>query len=115
MVSSADILATLARRASDERARAAGRARTQLAKVDAAKGLLEQHGARRVWLFGSLARGDVRRDSDVDLAVEGLPASAYFSALAALMDLFGGRVDFVRVEEAGDSLRACIRDEGKAL
>ena len=49
------------------------------------------------------------------LRVEGLPAVEYFAALAGLMDLFGGRVDLVRLEEAGESLRACIREEGKAL
>jgi predicted nucleotidyltransferase len=115
MVSSADILATLERRAADERARAAGRAKGQLAKVDVARALLVHHGAKRAWLFGSLARGETRSDSDVDLAVEGLPASKYFAALAALMELFRGRVDLVRVEEAGESLRACIRDEGRTL
>jgi hypothetical protein len=31
------------------------------------------------------------------------------------MELFEGRVDLVRLEEAGDSLRACVREEGRPL
>ncbi len=69
----------------------------------------------RTWLFGSLARGDATDTSDVDLAVEGLPSGAYFGALAELMHLFGVRVDLVRLEEAGESLRACVRDEARLL
>lgn len=36
-------------------------------------GVLREYGARRVFLFGSMARGDARPGSDVDLACEGLP------------------------------------------
>ena len=35
--------------------------------------LARQHGARRLVLFGSRARGDNRYNSDVDLAVYGMP------------------------------------------
>ena len=31
-----------------------------------------QHGVRRVWLFGSRARGEHRPKSDIDLAVSGV-------------------------------------------
>jgi hypothetical protein len=48
----------------------------------------------------------------VDLAVEGLPSCAYFAALAALMELFGGPVDRVRMEEAVESLRQRVLKEG---
>ena len=37
--------------------------------------LARQHGARRLVLFGSRARGDNRYNSDVDLAVYGMPES----------------------------------------
>ena len=35
--------------------------------------LAERYGARRLVLFGSRARGDHRRTSDIDLAVYGMP------------------------------------------
>jgi len=71
--------------------------------------------ARRVWLFGSLAADTTTETSDVDLAVEQLPESSYFGALAALMELFGGPVDLVRIETADDSLRNRIEQEGRVL
>jgi predicted nucleotidyltransferase len=51
----------------------------------------------------------------VDLAVEGLPATAYFQALAELMALFGTRVDLVRLEEAPPSLCERVDEEGQVL
>ncbi|WP_294759220.1 nucleotidyltransferase domain-containing protein [uncultured Gemmiger sp.] len=35
--------------------------------------LAQQYGARRLVLFGSRARGDNRENSDIDLAVYGMP------------------------------------------
>jgi uncharacterized protein len=111
----AAIAATLAARDAAARLRASERTNTRLAKLGSAAAKLARRGARHAWLFGSLARGDAREDSDVDFAVEGLPAAEYFAALAELMELFEGRVDLVRLEEAGDSLRACVREEGRLL
>ena len=42
---------------------------------------LQRFGAERVILYGSLARGDERADSDLDICVEGIPAENFFSAL----------------------------------
>ena len=39
--------------------------------VEELRRLAEEHGLRKVLLFGSRARGDFRRESDIDLAVSG--------------------------------------------
>lgn len=39
--------------------------------VEELRHLAEDHGLRKVLLFGSRARGDFRRESDIDLAVSG--------------------------------------------
>lgn len=77
-------------------------------------------GATRVWLFGSLAGegGLVHDQSDVDIAVDGLPRAARAEALARVRDIEereGVRVDLVALEEAAPALRARIRDEGEEL
>lgn len=77
--------------------------------------MLHDRGAVEVWLFGSLATAHVHPGSDVDLAVLGLPATSYFTALADLMELFGTPVDLVRIEEAPTSLRERIAREGRLL
>jgi predicted nucleotidyltransferase len=105
-------------RAREDRARALARerARRLLAHSEQARRvLIERHGARRVWLFGSLVVGEPTLESDEDLAVEGLPSCAYFSALADLMTLFAGPVDLVCLEHAPESLRDRVWAEGREL
>jgi predicted nucleotidyltransferase len=77
--------------------------------------LVEVHGASTVRLFGSLASGGVTENSDVDLAVEGLDESRYFSALADLMAIFDGPVDLIRVESAAGALKDRIAAEGQRV
>ena len=43
--------------------------------------LAEKHGIDRVILFGSRARGDFQRESDIDLAVHGGDAAGFHLAL----------------------------------
>lgn len=75
--------------------------------IEAAVSILSREpGVRRVWLFGSLAKGrkpDFR--SDLDLAVEGLPAERYLSLWAALDEATRLPPDLVRWEEADATLR----------
>ena len=55
---------------------------------EAARLLRERHGVGRVRVFGSLVHeGRFHPGSDVDLAVEGLKPSEYWSALASVMFL----------------------------
>ena len=45
--------------------------------------VLKSSGAKTVYVFGSAAKGAMRDDSDVDLAVSGLPPENFFKALSA--------------------------------
>jgi uncharacterized protein len=67
--------------------------------VMAAANLLRSLGATQVFIFGSAARGELRPDSDVDLAVTGLPAQVYFSAISKASDLLGRPVDLVDLDD----------------
>lgn len=49
--------------------------------------LAQQHGAQRLVLFGSRARGDHAERSDVDLAVYGMPETARASFYLDAEDL----------------------------
>jgi len=84
-------------------------------KLGAAAALVRAAGARRVWVFGSLTEDIPRPESDVDLATEGLAPASYFDLLAALMKLFGTRVDLVRLEAAPASLRERVVATGTEL
>lgn len=104
------------RLAAERKVRGQARAEALRALLPAAKELLQnRHGARRVVLFGSLARGDTTERSDVDLAVEGLEPSSFFRAIADLTGLFDSPVDLVEIEHAPASLLARLELEGVQL
>jgi uncharacterized protein len=60
--------------------------------------LASKFGARNVRLFGSVARGEQREDSDIDLLVEMEPARSLLDLIGLnqeLEDLLGCKVDVV--------------------
>jgi predicted nucleotidyltransferase len=75
--------------------------------------LSAEPNVRRVWLFGSLAKGrrpDFR--SDLDLAVEGLARERELTVWAALDEALQLPPDLVRWEEANPTLRGEIERWG---
>jgi predicted nucleotidyltransferase len=50
--------------------------------VLATANLLRGMGATQVYLFGSATKGGLRPDSDIDVAVRGLPPEVYISAVS---------------------------------
>jgi predicted nucleotidyltransferase len=65
----------------------------------AAANLLRSMGASQVFVFGSFVRGELRADSDIDMAVSGLPAKVYFSAVSRVSDLLGRPVDLLDLDD----------------
>lgn len=84
---------------------------------EAAAALKARFEVRRVLLFGSLAHEAwFVPDSDVDLAVEGLPARDYWRAWRLVEDIIAERpVDFVDMKTVTDSLRRAIERYGVEL
>ena len=73
----------------------------------------ERHGARNVRIFGSVARGEARPDSDVDFLVDLDPDRSLLDLgglLMELQDILGRQVDVVT--EAG--MRQRIRKRALA-
>jgi predicted nucleotidyltransferase len=64
-----------------------------------AANLLRSMGASQVFVFGSFVRGELRPDSDIDIAVSGLPANVYFSAVSKASDVFGRPVDLLDLDD----------------
>jgi predicted nucleotidyltransferase len=85
--------------------------------VEAAVGILSAFPeVRRIWLFGSVAKGrrlDFR--SDLDLAVEGLLAEEHLRAWSRLDERLRLPADLVRWEEANPTLRQEIERWGFVL
>jgi predicted nucleotidyltransferase len=80
--------------------------------------LEEKYAVRAVYLFGSVAWPErFHADSDLDLAVEGLPDEKYFRALAELWRLLpaGRELNLVPLEAAFPELAERVRQEGLVL
>lgn len=77
-----------------------------------------QHGARNVRVFGSIARGDARPDSDIDILVDLEPGRSLFDLGGLLMDLqalLGRDVDVVTDKGLRDRIRTRVLNEAIPL
>jgi predicted nucleotidyltransferase len=68
-------------------------------RVEKAVAALKAAGAREVYLFGSASRGKLRDNSDVDMAVSGLPPEVFFRAMAKAHDALDRPLDLVDLDE----------------
>ncbi|MBM3758127.1 MAG: hypothetical protein FJW38_29635 [Acidobacteria bacterium] len=68
------------------------------ADLHAAAVLLRDMGAKDVYLLGSAARNELRPDSDIDIAVRGVPPSRFFAAASRAADALGRPVDLVDLD-----------------
>jgi predicted nucleotidyltransferase len=76
--------------------------------------LLLSLGASEVFLFGSATKGGLRPDSDIDLAVRGLPPRVYFSAVSKASNLLGRAVDLVDLDDTTPLVRYLL-DSGELV
>lgn len=80
--------------------------------------LARRHGARRVRVFGSAARGSAAPDSDLDLLVDLAPDRGLLDLVAIkqdLEDLLGRHVDVVTEASLSPYLRAAVLRDAVAL
>ena len=84
--------------------------------AEIASELAARYGARKVYLFGSLARGDQGPGFDIDLAAKGVSPARFFKAVAFVTGQSRKwKIDLVDIDDCGDSLRAMIEKEGVVL
>jgi len=67
--------------------------------VEAAVKILREAGAREVFIFGSAGHGTERPDSDLDLAVKGLPPEKFFEAMGTMVFELSRTFDLVDLDE----------------
>ena len=80
--------------------------------------LADRYGVKVVGLFGSFARAQQMRDSDVDLLAEILRPVSLFELIGAeiyLSEILGAKVDLVPVRDVREGLRETILQEAVAI
>ena len=87
-------------------------------KRDAILALAVKYGASHLRLFGSVARGEARPDSDIDLLVDLEPGRSLFDLGGLLMDLqnlLGFKVDVVTEPGLRPRIREQVLQEARPL
>jgi predicted nucleotidyltransferase len=82
------------------------------------RALADRHGARNVRLFGSVARGEDRAESDLDLLVEFERGRSLMDQVALMLDLqelLDAQVDVVDLEGLHVSMRDRVLAEAVPL
>ncbi len=80
--------------------------------------LAAQHGARNVRVFGSLARGEARPDSDVDILITLEPGRSLLDLIALkqdLEDMLNCQVDVVTEAAVSPYIRPQVLRDAVAL
>jgi len=63
--------------------------------------ILKNYGCSKIYIFGSVAKGNYNDTSDIDIAVEGINPKDFFNAYADLSFNLESRVDLINIESNG--------------
>lgn len=77
--------------------------------------LVNEFKVKKIILFGSLVRGNFDRESDIDLAVEGIPPSHYFQALAKINSMSDRWIDLKPLEALEPHFLQRVLQTGECL
>jgi uncharacterized protein len=80
--------------------------------------IAEQHGAYNVRVFGSVARGEARADSDVDFLVDFLPHRNLLDRIALIQDLeelLGRKIDVAKLANLPDNMKESVSQQAVVL
>ncbi len=80
--------------------------------IEKAAAELKAAGARQVYVFGSAARGKLRENSDLDLAVSGLAPESFYRTLARVTDILDLPVDLIDLDE-DSAFAQYLKSEGE--
>lgn len=75
--------------------------------------IAQRYGAKRIYLFGSCARGDINENSDIDLRIDkGMIRGLELAGLLLdLEDALGVPVDLITTESLDEKFLGAIRND----
>ena len=88
---------------------------SEQSEIQVALDILEENGVKRVFLYGSEAKGSQHSFSDIDLACEGISPDRFFKVLGRLLLMIERPVDLVDLKDVKETFRKRIEREGVLL
>lgn len=70
--------------------------------IELAMKILQDAGAREIFIFGSASRGMERPDSDIDLAVRGLPPERFYEVVGTVLSSISRSFDLIDLDEPNE-------------
>jgi len=83
-----------------------------ISDLQKAASILKEAGCTEVYVFGSLADGTASDDSDIDIAVKGLPKESYFKLGGRLMMELSHRFDLIDLDDNESRFALHIQKKG---
>ena len=83
--------------------------------IEAVIGILKTYGAKKIILFGSASKGNLRKESDLDFACEGIKPEEFFKVHGKLLASSHRRIDLIDLKDAKKTLRKKVEQEGIVL
>ncbi len=82
--------------------------------IEKAVTILKKFGAKKVYLFGSLAEDRNTEDSDIDLAVSGLPETVFLKVGGHIMLELKRNIDLIDIDEV-NPFTSYLKEKGKLV
>jgi len=76
--------------------------------------ILKNGGCSHIFLFGSIATGEYRKKSDIDLAIKGCPKGKFFRLLGKLLFELKYSVDLINLDNK-DPFARYLENEGDLI
>ncbi len=80
--------------------------------LDLAVKILKAAGCREIFIFGPLANGEARANSEIDLAIRGCPPNLFFKTWGQLLSQLEHSTHLVDLEDEDDPLVQFIKKRG---
>lgn len=80
--------------------------------IDQLVAVLKGSGAQAIYMFGSAAKGILRDDSDIDLAVSGLPPEKFFKVFSIASSMSDRPIHLIDLDEV-TPFTSYLKEEGE--
>ena len=77
--------------------------------------ILKEHGAKEVYVFGSIANGKFNENSDIDIAIKGISEEEFYKVASVLMFELENEIDLIDLDDKEDRFSQMILKTGGLL